>query len=175
MKKIFTLIAAAFVAVAAHAQFYAGGTASFQSGDSGYISIAPEAAYSFNDEFAAGAIVGFRHHNESYDVLSLNPYVRWTFGEWAPLKLFLDAGISFDSVSLDKKAWGEAKTYSALQVGVKPGIALPLNDDLKFVAHLGFVGFSAADDALQNAFGYDDGVGAHFSGNNLAIGIFYCF
>ena len=170
MKKFFTVIVAAFVAVAAHAQFYAGGTVAFQSGDNGHVVLAPEAGYNFNDEFAVGAIVAFEQQKDWFDAITLNPYVRWTFADWAPVKLFLDGSFSFTSYSQKN---GDKKTYSAIEVGVKPGIALPLNEKLSLIAHLGFVGFGAADDQIQGMYG--DGVIADFSGKNLAVGIFYNF
>ncbi|MBO4426877.1 MAG: hypothetical protein J5771_00130 [Bacteroidales bacterium] len=175
MKKFFTVIVAAFVAVAAHAQFYAGGSLSFHSGDNSRIYVAPEAGYNFNDNFAAGAVVSLDHSKDIATILSLSPYIRWTFADWAPVKFFLDGGLMFDSVSLDEKTWGESKTYSAIEVGVKPGIAVPLNESLQLVAHLGFVGVCAADDNLQRLYGYDDGVVAYLGSKDLSIGIFYCF
>lgn len=170
MKKFFAVIAAAFVAVAAHAQFYAGGTVSFRSGDNGSIVLAPEVGYNLNDEFAVGAVVAFQQQKDWFDAITLNPYVRWTFADWAPLKLFLDGSFAFTSHT---NKFGEEKTYSVIELGVKPGIALPVNENLSLVAHLGFVGFASADDAIQGM--YNDGVVADFSSKNLAVGIFYNF
>ena len=163
---------AAFMTLAAHAQFYAGGSVSFQSGDNGRIYLAPEAGYNFNDNFAVGAVVAFDQVKDWSAELTLNPYIRWTFADWAPFKLFLDGSLAFSSVSTK---FGEEKTYSAMEFGVKPGISLPVNENLQLVAHLGFVGFAAADDELQNMMGYNDGVIANFSGKALNVGIFYCF
>ena len=87
MKKLFTVIAAAFIAVAANAQFYAGGNVGFQTGDRTYINIAPEAGYNFNDQFAVGAVVGFSHQEDLYSAITLNPYVRWTFAVAAELRV----------------------------------------------------------------------------------------
>ena len=175
MKKLFTVIAAAFIAVAANAQFYAGGNVGFQTGDRTYINIAPEAGYNFNDQFAVGAVVGFSHQEDLYSAITLNPYVRWTFADWSPIKLFLDGSFAFSSITVDKNFLGQEKTYSAMQFGVKPGIALPLNEQLSLVAHLGFVGFAAVDENVEFIAEYADGFGAHFGGNDLTFGIYYNF
>ena len=171
MKKVLTVIAAAFVAVAAHAQFYAGGAIGFQSGNNSYFVVAPEAGYSFNDQFSVGAVVGFGTFEDSHNQFTINPYVRWTFADWSPVKLFLDGSFDFTSLHMDNAD----KTYSCIQFGVKPGVALPLNEKLSLVAHLGFIGFASVDDDIDGWASYQDGFGANFSGNDLTFGVYYNF
>ena len=72
---------------------------------------------------------------------------------------------------------GESKTYSLMQLGIKPGISCPINENLSVVAHLGFVGFTAVDDDIRwlMAGEYEDGFTASFSGNYLGLSLYYSF
>ena len=168
MKKILVVIAAACISFAAHAQFYVGGSIDALFNDDTAISIAPEVGYNINETFSVGVGVGFGSFTDVFSAFGINPYLRWNFAEMAPVNFFLDGGLAF--LSYNNKVVD--KTYTCFQIGVKPGFAIPVNDKLSFVAHLGFVGYTANED---NVPGYDDGFGISFSGNDVSCGVYYSF
>lgn len=175
MKKFLMTIAAAFVAVSMSAQVYVGGELGFASvkgytGDSETtFRFLPEVGYSFNEEWGIGVMLGYVNGyndlqgnsfnaNTAAKYFTLNPYARYTFFKSKLVSAFVDGG-------LDLNFPDEGDTFFG--IGVKPGVALNLTDNLSFVTHLGFVGYKAQGDANK--------VGIDFNGNALTFGMYYSF
>jgi len=185
MKKIFATIAVAFVAVSMSAQIYVGGSLSFNAMSSDKFSvlgdksetvfaILPEIGYNLNDEWAIGTVIGYQQNKftgiSEYSSLSesaftFNPYVRYTFLNNGKLSLFVDGCIDYTTAS--DTDWNE------LGVGLKPGLAYALTDNISVVSHLGFIGWQQfnpdGDDNNISSFGLD------MSGANLSFGLYFNF
>lgn len=58
---------------------------------------------------------------------------------------------------------------NGFEVGVKPGIAIKLNEHFSLISKVGFAGFR--DDYFRG----EDGLGVTFEGENISIGIDYEF
>jgi hypothetical protein len=77
-----------------------------------------------------------------------------------------------DNAGAKTNAWG---------IGVKPGVAVNLNEKLSFVAKLGFVGFESSKPDVDgakatNTFTIDlSGNGSAFNSNGLTFGLYYNF
>lgn len=170
MKKILVIAIAALVSYAASAQFYVGGSLNANINDNSYFSIVPEAGYVISDELAVGASIDFTSSKAAYSCIEFAPYVRWTFADFAPVQLFLDGGITVSS--MNDKVFDD--TYNAFQIGVKPGFAMPLNDKLSLVGHLGFLGYTANENNA-NWLMRSEGLGISFSGYDVTFGVFYNF
>lgn len=177
MKKIFlTLVVAAF-AVCAQAQVYVGGgigfgVASYDSGhdddDAIVYKFSPEIGYTFDKNFAAGIALGWEGASEGgQKAFSINPYVRYTFARFNAVSVFADGTVGYEH------KYGGYEHTDGFQVGIKPGVAVSLNDKLSFVAHVGFLGFITEKDvdtkAKQSFYGFD------VDGANLSFGLYYNF
>lgn len=166
MKKILLLAVVLFASLNASAQFYVGGSVGFGSvkpvggGDSEFVfKILPEFGYNLNDKWAIGAVLGYQKGyplsgvnigaSNDYvaqaptvinteaaaskmETFTISPYARYTAIEWDSVNLFFDGGITFGSIK---------DTGSYFSLGVRPGLAVKLCDEISFVAHLGFLGF----------------------------------
>lgn len=168
MKKVFALIVAATLCIAANAQFYVGGSLYFNTNDNttGF-SIAPEAGFALNETFSVGAILEFDTQKDWYNEFGITPYIRWNAMDFEPLKLFIDGGLTF--TSYNNKITD--KTDSAFEIGFRPGFAIPINDNLSFVAHVGFLGFGSNENGVP---GVTDGFALSLN-NNILCGVYYCF
>lgn len=180
MKKLFSLIAVAFVAMSVNAQVYVGGSLGIDAwssqknaGDRSETTfiILPEVGYNLNDEWAVGTVIGYvsdkwNHINGiSESAFTFNPYARYTYLKAGKVSLFVDGGVDFTTAS--KADWNE------LAIGLKPGLAVSLSDNISFVSHLGFIGYDVlnpdGDDNNISKFGLD------LSGNNLTFGLYFNF
>ena len=180
MKKLFSLIAVAFVAMSVNAQVYVGGSLGIDAwssqknaGDRSEttFTILPEVGYNLNDEWAVGTVIGYvsdkwNHINGiSESAFTFNPYARYTYLKAGKVSLFVDGGVDFTTAS--KADWNE------LAIGLKPGLAVSLSDNISFVSHLGFIGYDVlnpdGDDNNTSKFGLD------LSGNNLTFGLYFNF
>ena len=180
MKKLFSLIAVAFVAMSVNAQVYVGGSLGIDAwssqknaGDRSETTfiILPEVGYNLNDEWAVGTVIGYvsdkwNHINGiSESAFTFNPYARYTYLKAGKVSLFVDGGVDFTTAS--KADWNE------LAIGLKPGLAVSLSDNISFVSHLGFIGYDVlnpdGDDNNTSKFGLD------LSGNNLTFGLYFNF
>jgi hypothetical protein len=192
MKKILMTMVAAFAALSMNAQVYVGGSVAFAAESSQKLAgdrsetifkLMPEIGYNLNDEWAIGAVIGFRSNKwdgvdqgsnafasnmgsgVSETAFTFNPYARYTFLNAGKVNLFVDGGVDFTTYS---------KTDATkLGVGFKPGLAVSLTDNLSFVSHVGFIGWNSfnpdGDDNNTNAFGLD------LHGENLSFGLYYNF
>lgn len=182
MKKLFSLIAVAFVAMSVNAQVYVGGSLGIDAWssqkNSNYgdrsettFSILPEVGYNLNDEWAVGTVIGYVSdkwvgvNGISESAFTFNPYARYTYLKAGKVSLFVDGGVDFTTASKDD--WNE------LAIGLKPGLAVSLSDNISFVSHLGFIGYDVynpdGDDNNTSKFGLD------LSGNNLTFGLYFNF
>ena len=180
MKKLFSLIAVAFVAMSVNAQVYVGGSLGIDAwssqknaGDRSETTfiILPEVGYNLNDEWAVGTVIGYVSdkwvgvNGISESAFTFNPYARYTYLKAGKVSLFVDGGVDFTTAS--KADWNE------LAIGLKPGLAVSLSDNISFVSHLGFIGYDVlnpdGDDNNTSKFGLD------LSGNNLTFGLYFNF
>lgn len=182
MKKILLTMAVAFVAVAANAQVYLGGSfgiASSKIGDGDNVTtykVLPEIGYNINDDWAIGTVVGWGKGNpvsiegESNNYFTVQPYVRYTFVKSKYVNVFVDGGFGYFH---ENHATGGA-SVNAWQVGLKPGVAVNLSSKLSFVAHVGFAGWETAKADVDGAES-SDAWGIDVDGNNLTFGLYYNF
>ena len=188
MKKFLMTLAAAFVAVTMSAQVYVGGSVSVDSWSSQKLAgdqsettfkFMPEIGYNLNEEWAVGAVIGYESNKWSgvkgnslgvgagfsENAFTFNPYARYTYLKSGKVSLFVDGGVDFTTAS--KGDWTE------LALGVKPGLAVNLTDNISFVSHIGFIGFDQF-----NPDGDDNNttkVGVDLSGANLSFGLYFNF
>ena len=174
MKKIMMTIAAAFVATAMNAQGYIGGSLGFQTssydGESTTTwKIMPEVGYNINDSWAIGTTIGYGQSGKGDDkvkTFTVSPYARLAVAKLSMVNVFIDGGVGYSFVEQ-----GGAKV-NEFNVGLKPGVALNLNDKLSFVAHFGFLGYQndkvKGDDKSINTFGLN-------LDNNVSFGLYLNF
>ena len=169
-------LAAVCVAATMNAQGYIGGGIGLQStshdgNTNTTIKLMPEVGYNLNDSWALGIALGYGEVKAGDDkdkVFTVNPYARYTFAKFDKVNLFVDGGIGYLNTKYN--------TYknNTFEIGVKPGVAVNLNDKLSFVAHAGFLGWSTSkadyDGAKAfNTFGFD------LDGSDLSFGFYYNF
>lgn len=180
MKKILLLAVVMFASLNASAQFYVGGSVGFGSvkqggGDSEFtFKILPELGYQLNDQWAVGATLGYQkgacdigsvnfNQNVTTEVFIISPYARYTAFDWDQVSLFFDGGISFGS-------YKDTGTYFGL--GVSPGVAVKLTDEISFVTHIGFLGF---ENFSPDGGGKSSSIfGLDFK-NSCSFGVYYNF
>ena len=94
----------------------------------------------------------------------MNPYVRYTAVKSKLINVFVDGGVGFGSYK-DKG--------TQFELGLRPGVAVNLNENISFVAHVGFVGFESfspkGDGDSSNTVGVD------LDGNNVTFGLYFNF
>ena len=173
MKKLIFVAVALLTAFTAKAQYYVGGNVGLEV-NSTYlgVTVLPEVGYTLNEKMSVGAVLGFDIDNWKEDTKSLDvsiyPYLRYTFLEMGPVKLFADARVD---LSLYRRRdynnitdqWNDPVSGFDWGIGIAPGIAIPLTDQLSVVGHLGYFGYHYGTFEL-NA-----------DGNNLTVGLYYSF
>ena len=175
MKKILLTLAVAAASLTANAQVYLGGeVGAWRSSDNNHTSVTihPEVGYKLSDKWDLG--LGFGYSYNYYDGakvhnLTVDPYARWSFVKFGPVKLFLDMGFGSNPVKV--KDGGDAEV--AWRVGVMPGVSVALNEKIDFIAHTGFLGYRETD-GHNSAYG-EQGFGFNLPGNDLLFGIVYNF
>ena len=183
MKKIFAVALVAMMTMTVNAQVYVGGgvgllTSSYDGNSETYFSILPEIGYNINEDWAVGIAVGYGEAKSKVNVAGVKvtekvktfqiaPYARYTFAKFDKVNLFVDGSVGYSHVD-----YAGAKTNS-FALGLKPGVAVNLNDKLSFVAHVGFLGYQndkvKGDDKSTNTFGLN------LDGSNLSFGVYYNF
>ena len=180
MKKIMMTIAAAFVATAMNAQVYVGGSLGVNAWSSqknaGDISetsfkIMPEIGYNISDQWAIGTVIGYQSDKVqpiqglSESAFVFAPYARYTFAKAGKVSFFVDGGVDF--ISAKDADWSETA------IGLKPGLAVALSDNVSFVSQIGFLGYDVlnpdGDDNNVSKFGLD------LDGTNLTFGLYFNF
>lgn len=185
MKKILMTLVAAFAAVSMNAQVYIGGSFAFEAWSSQKLAgdksetvfkIMPEIGYNLNEEWAIGTVIGYENNKfngisldgvnvPSESAFAISPYARYTFSNLGKVKFFVDGGFSF--ISATKADW------TALSVGFTPGLAVNLTNNLSFVSHIGFVGYT-----LVNPDGDDNNTsmfGLSLDASDISFGLYYSF
>lgn len=181
MKKIMMTLVIALSAITANAQWYLGGSvgvASVKNGSADAETVykfVPEIGYTINNEWAIGVALGYQKgacdllngsfgQDTNTELLQISPYARYSVVRNKFVNVFIDGGVGLGSY----KDLG-----TEFQIGLKPGVAVNLNDKLSFVAHIGFVGF----DSFSPKGNGDSSnvVGVDLDGNNLLFGLYYNF
>lgn len=178
------MIAAMMVAVlGAKAQVYVGGgvglqTSSYDGNSETFFSIIPEVGYNLDENWAVGVSVGYGEAKtkikidnvqvtEKVKTFQITPYARYTFVKFDKVNLFVDGGVGY---KYENYAGTKTNTFS---IGVKPGVAVNLNEKLSFVAHVGFLGYQ--NDKEKGADKSTNTFGVALDGNNLSFGVYYNF
>ena len=163
MKKILLVFALAIVALSARAQVYVGGSLNFAAANqAAQVSIIPEVGYAFNDNMAAGLTIGYANDQSvtwfaGASSVIIAPYFRYTFLNAGPVRLFADAEFQLGIIDEGKQS------AAAWNLGIRPGLALPVTEHLSFVGHIGRLGY------YNNTFTF--GV----NGNTFTAGVYYSF
>lgn len=179
MKKFLMTIAAAFVATTMSAQMYVGGGIGFENksydGESATsLSITPELGYVLDENASLGISLGFGQSGKDdakKTTISVQPYYRYKFMKTEKVDLFVDGTFYFANVKGDGYKDKDYKA-NAWGIGVRPGVAVALNDKLSFVSTMGFLGyesFKPDGDKATNTFGFD------LNSLNLSFGLYYNF
>ena len=136
MKKGLLLVVVMLATIAVKAQdIYVGGSLNVwrnSTGNTTSFKIAPEIGYNFNETWALGAELDYSHNYDggvTKNSVFVAPYIRWSYCETGAVRLFLDgtAAVGFVKVK-------DGDTSKAGQVGLRPGIAVKLNDHFSFIA-----------------------------------------
>ena len=174
MKKILMSMVALFAAVTMNAQneMYVGGTLNFQTkanvANKSVITVAPEIGMSLNEQFGVGAVLSYTASQDVYNAFTINPYLRYNLVKLDKVNLFVDGGFDFTNTkyhSYKNNTWG---------IGVKPGVAVNLNENISFVAHMGFLGYRSSKDDTDGAKATNT-VGLNLDGTDLSFGFYYNF
>ncbi len=180
MKKIMMTLAAVCVAATMNAQVYVGGgigftTASNDGDKNTTIKLMPEIGYNLSEDVAVGIAFGYGQNEVKINGVStknkafeINPYVRYSFLKLDKVNVFVDGVVAYahnDNAGTKVNSFG---------VGVKPGVAVNLNDKLSFVSHFGFLGYQNSKEDVDgakatNTFGLD------LDGSALSFGLYYNF
>lgn len=89
------------------------------------------------------------------------PYARYTYCETGIVRLFLDGGFGIASSKI-----GDADRETGFEIGIKPGVAIKLNDTFSLITKVGFLGYR--DDYYVNEEG--NGFGLGLSGADVRFG-----
>jgi len=175
MRKLFLLVVIVMATITASAQegVYVGGGISLwrdNDADKTSFSITPDVGYNLSKQWAVGVELAYAHNGKEPKIdgnaFALAPYARYSFYENKIVRLFLDMGFGFSTYK-EK----HADSVNGFEIGVKPGLAVKLNDNFSFITKVGFAGYR--DDYYRNMSG--NGFGVALDGENISIGIEYEF
>lgn len=171
MKKGLLMLVALLATIAVQAQdIYVGGSFNLwrnSTGNTTSFKIAPEIGYNFNETWAVGAELNYSHEYESKvtaNAVSVAPYIRWSYYQNDAVRLFLDGTAAIGFVKIK-----DGDTSKAAQIGLRPGIAVKLNDHFSFIAKYGFLGYR------RNVNTWGDSFGLQLTSEDLSIGFHYNF
>lgn len=174
MKKLMMIAAMMVAAISANAQTYLGGsvgfvTTSYAGESTTSWSILPEIGYNLDDSWAVGMLFGYGESgsdDEKVKTLQISPYARFTAVKLNKVNVFFDGGVAYANTDI---AGIKLNTF---EVGIKPGVAVNLDDKLSFVAHFGFLGY-----AYSKAKGAEEGANSFGLSldNSLSFGLYYNF
>lgn len=169
MKKVFITLVATIMAVSASAQVYVGGGIGLGStkvgdGDSQTTyKFVPEVGYNFDKNWAAGIAFGWEG-NDDTTTFMINPYARYTFVHSKFVNVFFDTTVGYAHNNAGKGT-------DSYEFGFKPGVAVNLNSNFSFVAHVGFLGYRQTEyDKLKTK-----SWGVNLEGNDVVFGLYYNF
>ena len=171
MKKGLLLVVVMLATIAVKAQdIYVGGSLNVwrnSTGNTTSFKIAPEIGYNLSEQWALGVELQFNHDYISHKTINsfaIAPYARFSYYENKIVRLFIDGGFGFATTKV--KDGGDA--INGFEIGLKPGIAIKLNQHFSLVAKCGFLGYK--DDYMNNS-----GFGFSASSEDLTFGFHYEF
>ena len=151
MKKIMMTLAAIAVAATMNAQVYVGGSLGFETSShdgntNSSLTLLPEIGYNLDENLAVGIAFGYgqtkntvEQNNIEVSVTNkkfiINPYARYTFVKFDKVNVFVDGGLEYAHYD---NGGSKSNTFG---IGVRPGVAVNLNDKLSFVSHFGWLGY----------------------------------
>ena len=176
MKKVFLTLAVVFMAVAANAQAWMGGSFGFNTfkanSDASPIftySIAPEIGYHFAEKWDAAVGLGYSgayskdvDHTLLGDVttistsskFSIEPYVRYSVVKLGKVGFFVDGGIKYTTGSMKITVNGEVmvnpENQTTFWAGLQPGVSFAASDKITFAARIGSFGYLKDADGSTN-------------------------
>ena len=140
MKKGLLLVVVMLATIAVKAQdIYVGGSLNVwrnSTGNTTSFKVAPEIGYNFNETWALGAELNYSHEyvkQVTANSVTVAPYIRWSYYQNDAVRLFLDGTAAIGFVKIK-----DGDTTKAGQIGLRPGIAVKLNDHFSFIAKYGF-------------------------------------
>jgi hypothetical protein len=170
MKKIVLFLFVAIATLSVKAQdLYMGGTVGLWRNDDANTTsfkLAPEIGYNLSEQWALGVELQFNHEYKEHistNTFAIAPYARFSYYENKIVRLFVDGGFGFATTKV--KDGGDA--VNGFEIGLKPGIAIKLNQHFSLVAKCGFLGYK--DDYMGNGFGFSA------SSEDLTFGFHYEF
>lgn len=175
MKKLMMIAAMMVAAVSANAQVYVGGSVGFSvskpsGGESTTTwSLLPEVGYNLNENWAVGTVIGYGESGKSPNKakrFEFSPYARYTAVKLNNINVFLDGGVSYVNSDI-----AGTKT-NGFEVGIKPGVAVNLDEKLSFVTHIGFLGYDYSK--VKGASGGTSSFGLSLD-NSVSFGLYYNF
>ena len=171
MKKGLLLVVVMLATIAVKAQdIYVGGSLNVwrnSTGNTTSFKVAPEIGYNFNETWALGAELNYSHEyvkQVTSNTVTVAPYIRWSYYQNDAVRLFLDGTAAIGFVKIK-----DGDTTKAGQIGLRPGIAVKLNDHFSFVAKYGFLGYR------RNVNTSGDSFGLMLTSEDLSIGFHYNF
>lgn len=141
MKKIVLFLFVAIATLSVKAQdLYMGGTVGLWRNDDANTTsfkLAPEIGYNLSEQWALGVELQFNHEYKEHistNTFAIAPYARFSYYENKIVRLFVDGGFGFATTKV--KDGGDA--VNGFEIGLKPGIAIKLNQHFSLVAKCGF-------------------------------------
>ena len=192
MKKLFLSLLVGAASLTASAQVYVGGEVGlWRNNDANHtsFSLKPQVGYELSNKWAIGGSIGFTHdyygtgkfdgetlHKLKVNSFAIDPYARWSYAKFGPVRLFLDLGFGISATKTKKKALDVKYDDDALvswRIGVAPGLSVAVAKNLDFVAHAGFLGYRESDGGYS-PYG-EHGFGFEVSSYDLNFGLLYRF
>lgn len=136
------------MAVAANAQWWVGGTASFMTEKQEQVnpvqsySFMPEVGYSFNDQWAVGVALGYEYTENGsedgtdYEGYKINPFARYTFVSGRVGSLFVDGGVGYTYQN------GHGYKAHEIEAGFRPGFTFNVTNNFAVVGKFGWLGYT---------------------------------
>ena len=97
--------------------------------------LAPEIGYNLSEQWALGVELQFNHEYKEHistNTFAIAPYARFSYYENKIVRLFVDGGFGFATTKV--KDGGDA--VNGFEIGLKPGIAIKLNQHFSLVAKM---------------------------------------
>ncbi|MBO4802883.1 MAG: outer membrane beta-barrel protein [Bacteroidaceae bacterium] len=171
MKKILLMAAFAVASLSANAQVWVGGGLGFNTekakdADAQTVfNIAPQIGYNLDEKLSLGLELGLKVANKAagdYTDVVAAPFVRYTYAKMGIASLFVDGGFGLGS---HKPSGVDASTV--WHVGLRPGIAINLSDNLSIISQLGYLGYQHREDWNRFSLNANE--------NALTLGVYYTF
>ena len=114
------------------------------------------------DIYVGGSLNVWRNSTGNTTSFKIAPEIGYC--ETGAVRLFLDGTAALGFVKVK-----DGDTTKAGQVGLRPGIAVKLNDHFSFIAKYGFLGYRRNINTLGDSFGLE------LTSEDLSIGFHYAF